>query len=54
MPFLAYQNYILVYKNKLEYDLKYVDLTKEKLSPKSIWVIHIRDAYKDFYIPKKI
>ena len=51
--FLAYQNYILVYKNKLEYDLKYVDLTKEKLSPKSIWVIHIRDAYKDFYIPKK-
>ncbi len=51
--FLAYQNYILVYKNKLEYDLKYVDLTKEKVSPKSIWVIHIRDAYKDFYIPKK-
>ncbi len=51
--FLAYQNYVLVYKNKFKYNLKYFDPNKEKVSPKSIWVIHIRDAYKNFYIPKK-
>ena len=50
--FLAYQNYILVYTNKLKYNLKYFDPNKENESPQSIWVIHIKDAYKDFYIPK--
>lgn len=51
--FLAYQNYILVYTNKLEYNLKYFDQKKEKDIPQSIWVIHIKDAYKDFTLPKK-
>ena len=51
--FLAYQNYILVYRNKLKYNLNYFDQNKEKEAPQNIWVIHIKDAYKDFKKPKK-
>ena len=51
--FLAYQNYILVYRNKLKYNLKYFDQNKIKEAPQNIWVIHIKDAYKDFKKPKK-
>ena len=50
--FLAYQNYVLIYKKKLKYNLNYFQLNEEETLPKNIWVIHIRDVYKDFYIPK--
>ncbi len=50
--FLAYQNYILIYKKKLNYNLNYLEPSINGTLSKSIWIMHIKDVYKDFYIPK--
>ena len=50
--YIAYENYILNYKKSLRYNLDYFNQYNINNLPESIWVIHIKDAYKEFYIPK--
>ncbi len=50
--FLAYKNYIFTYKKKLKYNLNYIEPDVQGTLSKSIWIMHIKDVYKDFYIPK--
>ena len=47
----SYENYIKKYLEKLKFDLNFVNYSHDSM-PQKLWVIDIRDAYKDDMILK--